>query len=570
MADKAKIKDILDRNKILQQYKAKFRDLLQLCGEYVHQLSQDFTGQNPEGTMLNKNVFDSTAPKCARKTSSAFIGMLWQNGAKSMQLQPPKDYAEINEVKEYFDKVTDNVREDFDDPRAGFSTALEETMNEEVSFGTAGFGTFEGSESTLLFECWNIDGMEIDEGEGGVIDTTHKMMHWPLKRVIQTYGVENLSAKLQDLARKSQNLDTKVKILYAIEPRKIDRREVLSNMNMPCAAYHIEVETEHCIREGGFEEMPVKVARFYKKAGEKLGRSMAMDAMPAILEINAAREMRMLAQEKKLDPPLGVYSDSILGNGKLDTSAGGTSVMNPKARGKLGGPPVFALFDIGDIREADKQIDDLKKEIAEHFFNDRLLDFNNTTEMTLGEAQMRQAIRGEGIGPIFSRLINELLTPTIERGVSICFRKGRMGVVRGSIEHRYAVLHGEQPLIIPDVIARLIQQGKEFYEIKYFTPAARIMEAEEATGIMDTVNFAAQLAQQTQNPELFDGIDLDKAIETVARVRGAPSRILKSVERREGIRQARGQIMEEKAQLEQAQQMANVAETASNIKPDAA
>jgi hypothetical protein len=46
---------------------------------------------------------------------------------------------------------------------------------------------------------------------------------------------------------------------------------------MPVASIYIERKTKHVLQNGGFEEFPYAVPRWYKVAGEKYGRSPGHD-----------------------------------------------------------------------------------------------------------------------------------------------------------------------------------------------------------------------------------------------------------------------------------------------------
>lgn len=548
--------EIVRRNTELQKKKSVWLQLWQICGEYIHQLKIDFTGQTPPGSMLNDNLFDSTAVDANTKSAAALIGTLWQSGSRSFQLVPPKSLKASAKVKAYFEKINEVMRSAFDDPKAGFAVSYEEYMSDQCAIGTSAMACYEGTDSDLSFEAWGVDEMSIALGFGGRAEVIYREYCWELRRVVAEYGVENLSRRYQDLA-KSNKLDEKVRIICAIEPRKDLKPGNLSNLNMPIATYHVEKETKHIIKESGYSEMPASIGMFYRRRGEDYARSMGMKALPDILELNATKEIRLLAIEKALNPPVAVFNDSLLGNQKIDMSSDAVNVM--KASGKLkGGAAVQVLYDGSNIREGDKSIEELKQAINGHFLLDRLIDFNNSTEMTLGEVQYRAQLRGESLGSIFNRQIT-VLQQLIERATSVQFRNKKLGVIEGSIEHKMAQMAGEEPIIIPDEVAKLIMSGKDFYEIKFASPAARMMEAEEANGVRRTWEFAASIVGV--DPEIMDGLDADKSLEIIGRNVGAPPEILVAKEKIEKIRAERLKMMEQQQAQQQAQAQADVAAT---------
>lgn len=562
-----KAQAIIRRNQELQKTHTLWHELWQLVGEFIHQLKLDFTGKTPEGTMLNDQLFDTTGVDACTKSAAALIGMLWRSGSKSFQAQPPRKIKQSIGVKKYFEFLNETLRSAIDDPRAGFANAFEEYMVDNLAFGTSALSCFEGTESDLSFEAWGVDEMKVSFGRNGQLDELYREYCWPLRQIVRTYGVENLSPKLQERARANQ-LDEKFTIIHALEVRTGLKAGNLSNLNMPIASFHVEKDSKHVILESGYPEWPSAVGMFYRRKGEHYGRSPGIKALPDVLELNTLAEAEMLAIELKLEPPIGTYSDSIAGNQKIDQSPRGVTVF--KASGKLkNGLPVFPLIDGADLRDAEKKAERLMNRINQHFLIDRLIDFNNDAEMTLGEVQYRAQLRGESLGSVFGRQLL-VIQHIIERATSIMYRKGKLGVIEGSIEHRIAMSKGEDPMVIPAEIAELITKGEDFYSIKFFSPAARMLEAEEANGIRRTYEAAAMMNQARGGAsEALDLLDDDKSLEIIAHNVGAPPEILAAKQQIDALRAQRAEMLEQQAAMQEAANATQIAEQASNIKPAA-
>lgn len=556
----------LKRLKELESNKQQWQPLWQKVGEYIHMRKQDFTTSHSEGEFLNEELFDSTAVMANRKQTAAFIGNLWPNGGRSIRLKPPRGVTETEAVKAYYKEINEIVADEFDNPRAGFVLALEEYLNDQGAFGTSGVATLENTDekndASLLFRAWGVDECCIDEGPNGVVDTVYRVFEWDVKRVVASYGLEKLSKETQDKFNK-RRYDEKVKILHVIEPRMINK-DAKGNQAMPYESCHIEIDSQHLIRESGFEEFPAPFARFFKKRKETYGRSTGMDALPDILELDSLRESIIIATEKQLEPPLGIENDGILGSNTLDTSSGSINVLNLSGRVPSSSSPIFPLYSVGDIGTARERIEELKATINDHFSIDRLLDFNNETQMTLGEAQMRAGIRAQSLGSLFTRQINELFTPTIERGVAILFRKNKLGYMPNDPMLEEALLDDPYGTIqIPDEIAELIEKEKDFYEIVYETPAARMLKAEEAQGVIRTWEFAGSVGQVA--PEIYDNLDADESLKIIGSANGAPSSIFMAMDKVKKTREMRDkqaqeaqQAQQEQEQLGQMNQMAQI------------
>lgn len=532
----------LERYKKLKIKKQRWFTLFQTIGEYVHLNKQDFETTHDNGDFLTEHIFDSTGPKSMRQASNGILSMVWKNAKESMRIAPHPDLPETSAVKKYFEDMNITVAEAMDDVKAGLAIALEEYMLDQVAFGTSGIGSFEGTESDLLFKAAGIQEIFIDQGVNGFVNTVYLMKKYTVAELIEEFGMDALSQGCKEAARANM-FDKTVEVLHAIEPRTNLDPDKRDNKNMPILSMHIEIGNNHVIKESGYMEMPYYVSRFYKKKGEDYGRSMAMDALPDILEINNLKEARSVGIEKKLDPPLGVMNDAVAGNGVVDTSARGINVMNPK--GRVSGPDsIFPLFSVGDIREADKGIEDLVRSIKEHFMLDRFLDTQNDVSMTLGEFTERAKRTAEAMQSIFTRIIREAINPTVERSVSILWRNKKLGQWN---EQNGGIVSDE----IPGEVLEFIATGQEFYEIQYMTPAARLMMANEAQGILRTWEFAGQLAGA--KPEVLDNLDADESLKIIGKIAGANTKIFKDSQEVEQIRQARVQQQQEQAAMMAAQ-----------------
>lgn len=547
-----KVQHVLTRAGEMKAEKAPWLDIYQLLGEFIHMRRTNFTTQTQPGDFLAREIFDASAPKAAKTAASSLLSMLWPQSVKRFRFKAPRDLQETRAVKEYYEKITDRVISVMDNPKAGLPMALDEYMLEDVVFGTAGVEAIPDPKTKVCYKAWGVKHMSIAEGKDGYVDTIYIEIAMKVHRIVKEYGIDKVSQKVRELFNQRQ-FEQEFNILIAVEPR-ITNDFTSGNRAMPFQSIHIEMDTKHFLRERGYTEIPIKVARFWKVLGETLGRSPGMDALPDALEANAIWESVTVAIEKNLDPPLGILDDGKLGNGEIDTSAGAINVFN--LAGRAGEKnPVFPLFTVGEIKQTVNLLQQLEQSIADHFFIDRLLDFNNETRMTLGEANIRNKLRNSTLGSIFSRQIAELFSPLIERTFNILFAAGDLGVAAGSFEEVFQrEFEGREPIIIPDEVVKLMQDGRDVYQIEYFTPALRIMQAEEAEGILRTWEMAGMIAKAGVT-QVVDNLNEDESIRRFSDISGAPSEIIRARKDVETMREAR----EEQAQKQQEMEMMKAA-----------
>lgn len=547
--------DILDQSQKARQCADRYRACkvetynwlihYQIIAEYFLTRKADFTVNFVAGMFLNRDLYDSTGPKAGNVSAGALLGMIWPEESKNFELCKADNISDTKENRDYFNAVSKRLHKSMTHIECGLSLCLSEYMRDEVFFGTCGVGCFEPSDTAMtsdchfVFQAWDIKHMVIDEGPNGFVNRVWYEREETVEQCAMEFGIENLSEKTQKL----YNLGPvarliKINILHAIEPRYERDPDGYSVFDMPVSSLYIELGETHMIKESGYERMPVFVGRLMKNIRERYGRSFAMDALPDVLELNAIREMEIVATEKLLDPPLGVLDDGRLGAATIDTSAGAVTVFN--ISGRIGNqPPVFPLNTVGDLKPTKDRIEELKQSVADHFMIDRLLDLNNDTEMTAFEVNERQKLRAYVLNSLFARQYTEVFSPLVHCCFNMELSRGYLGVIPRSQKHIEAVLNGEPILVIPAEIAAAMLRGEQVYEIKYLTPAARMMKAQLASGIITSWKFANDLAQA--QPEIYDCLDEDESMRLIAEFSGAPSSIIRSAEASAQIRQARAQ-----------------------------
>lgn len=552
-----RIDTILQRFKHLQTKKQNLKPLYELISEYVYNRKFDGNGVPNAGIFTSEDVFDNTAQRANGIMANVMVNNIWPNGPRTFACGRTWDTPDNARVKEWFNYVNSQMYSVMDNTRAGLQTALDEYMLDQGAYGISGIYVEEVENDNnvpIRFKAWNIKGMWVDEGPDGMIDTIFSEIKMTLRNAVKIYGLENLSA-VSRREYDAGNLENTVTVLHVVEPR-LDRDKKKSGAkDMPIASIHIDADTKKILKESGLEEMPIFVGRFSKVPGEVYGRSPAMVAMPDILAINAIKEAIEIATEKQLDPPLAVYDDGSLGGGNVDTSAGAISVFSVTGRLNAG-KPIEPLYTVGELQSSYNYVDVLKETINNTFYLDRLLDFNNEQRMTLGEAQLRNALRGQSLGAFYARQENEVITPIINRVFNILLKRGRLGIIAGTSEEAELLAKGIKPVYIPDEIVNKMVLGEDVYELTYLSPAKRTMQSEELRGIMETANFAVGVAPVT--PEIMDNIDVDALIERVAKLSGAPMDLLKDSTTVKSIRDARAKQQEEVMKLEQARQQSEI------------
>lgn len=539
--------------------KANWNTIYQVIGEYIDLVKMNFTTTQAPGEFLLDRVFDSKGSFAASASSAAILGMVWPGTAEqAFKIDAPEEFNPNEEEKAFYERMGKMAYRRFDDPRAGLILAMDEAVSDLIKFGTVGLGVEKGDESSLLFKPYGVKELYIVEGKNGRVGSLFIEWQWQAERVVAEYGEDKVSPRVRKLVQDGKG-DTLINIVLHICKRK-EKRAARGKYAMPIASYHFELDNWHLIKEEGFNEPPISVSRFRKNNYEEYGRCGSFSALPEIIEANVLRESLIIATEKILDMPKGVLDDGAIGGGVVDFSAGSVSVFN--ATGNIGGnQPVFEIGTPPNIPWALERLKDIEESIAQHYYIDRLLDFNNDVQMTLGETQIRDQKSNASMSSIYNRIYAELITPTVERGIAILWRDGEFGVVKGSAEEAEELLKGRTPYYVPDRVAELLARGEDIYRIVYNTKAASAAKSQEYMAILELRNFVMESAQV--DPSIVKRFDFHSALKDLAALRGSVGKYIRSDE-------AVNAMMEQEAKLQEAQMALQAGESMANIADKAA
>ena len=504
---KTRVKD----NETIKQH---WHNIWELCGEYVHTRKQHFLSSPLPGEFLTEQLFSSIAPHANSAMSSALLGQLWPNGARSVRLSRPKHIPDTKENKTYYTKITQVFTDFLDQPEANLVPALSEYLFDQGAFGIAGIHRKKTDDfmQPLKFFPVTVKNLLVEENKEGRITSVFIDDMYTVRQLVETFGLDNVSKVNADKYMKGV-FNEKVRVMQVVEPRMVNNPKYqFGNKNFPISSIHFEWDTSKILKESGFLQHPLVVARFAKATREVYGRSPAMFAMPAILRLNLVMEILMMNSEKVGSPPLYLLDNGALGPTIVDTSADALNVFQTTGLGEKS--PIGTISDVGDLRPLLELAETFKTEITQAFLIDKLLDMNNETRMTLGEAQIRDRIRGDANTALYRRQMNELFTPLLQGAFNDLLGMGHMGVIRGSKQEEDMINRGLEPLYLPEAVKDALEKDLPIYEIDYVSPAARVMKTEQMQGLTSFLDIAMGVGAGM--PEALHNVDIDAIIRETA------------------------------------------------------
>lgn len=311
--------------------------------------------------------------------------------------------------------------------------------------------------------------------------------------------------------------------------------------NKPVRMVWVETDTKAVVSEDGFDMMPCMAHRFYKRPQIVYGYSPAMKALPFVRMANALSDTMLRAAMKQADPPIALPDDAFLGVPNFNPRQ-----INYYQRGKLSpAEEIVPIGNYGNPAVSFETLDYYQNQIRRLMFYDTFQAFAQLTkQMTVPEVQERIAEKMTLLGPAVGRFMNDVLQPLIERVVTILFNEGRF-----------------PPL--PDAML-----SDPRYDVKFTGRLVQSQRQSEVNNIVNALAIAGQIAQLS--PDVIDKIDADNAIEEIVDITGVTTRLLRSDNEVEQIRQARAEQAAQAQAIAQQQAAAETYKTAATGDREAA
>lgn len=288
------------------------------------------------------------------------------------------------------------------------------------------------------------------------------------------------------------------------------------------------------LRERGFRNFPVFVARWYVNSEDVWPRGPGMDALGDARALQLQQKRKAQAIDKLVDPPMKAHPS--LRNQRTSLLPGDVTFVAPEA-GTVGFEPVYPNFkpEIQALLEDIKESQDRVKSI---FYTDIFAMFINEEaggqKMTAAEVSARQQEKLLMLGPVLEQLNYEFLNPLHEWLVEEMLHRGELPplpkAMRGNRVH-----------------------------VTYTSILANAINAVTFSSIQQFTGYATQVAQasaEAQNNPALDKVNFDGLLEEAAKATQIPPSGIRSDAEVEEIRKERQQQAQAQAAAEQRQQMA--------------
>ncbi len=501
---------------------------------YSKAFTSRFGAGSTDGAKKTELIFDSTAAIALNRFAAILDSLLTpRNQTWHRLMVSNSNLQKDRQVILWFEEVNKLLFKYRYAPKANFSSQNQQNYKSVGAFGTGCMFTDElANDVGIRYKAVHLGEVYFVENHQGIVDEAWRHFQMTARQAIQKWG-DKIPDRIKDAVKTSP--EQMFFFIHCVRPRPEPDYNRLDFKGMPYESYYVSVEGQKMIEEGGYTTFPYAISRYEQSLNEVYGRSPAMDVLPAIKTLNEEKKVMLKQGHRAVDPVLLAHDDGILDSFSMKPGA-----INPGGVSAEGRALVHAL-PVGNIAVGKDMMDDERAVINDAFLVTIFQILTETPQMSATEVLERTREKGILLAPTIGRQQSEYLGPLIERELDVLAR---------------------QRLLPP--MPQILLEARGEYRIEYDSPLTRAQRAEEASGLMRTVEAALNIVNVTQNPEPLDFFNWNVIIPELSAIQGVPAKWMQDMKTVEMMRQGR-------AQQAQQQQMMNAAPgTAAIIKSVAA
>jgi hypothetical protein len=495
--------------------------------ERIWPSTQDFTSAfNTPGAKKNDQVYDSTAAIALNRFAAILDSYLTPRNQTWHRVMSSID--ELNKdraVRLYYEDVTRILFKYRYSTVANFAS---QNMMFNKSLGAFGSGVSfidkSVTEPGIRYKTCHLGEIFYMENHQGIIDQVIRYFPMTARQALQKW-----KDKCPDFIKAAyeKNQGQQFFFLHYVGPREDLDIERLDHKGMLWQSHYICVQGATHMEEGGYNTFPYTPSRYEQSPNEVYGRSPAMDVLPAIKTLNEQKKTYLKQGHRAVDPIILVHDDGILDTFSMKPGSATSGAVSKEGR------PLVHTLPIGNIAAGKDMMDEERALIKDNFLVTLFQILVDSPTMTATEVMERTREKGILLAPTFGRQQSERLGPMIEREIDVLAQQG----------------------LLPPMPEVLKEAGAAF-KVEYDSPLSRAQRAEEAAGLMRTVESLISVANVTGNPAPLDHFDWDAITPDLADINAVPVKWRLSMDKIAAIREGR-------AQQAQQQQMVQAAPAAA-------
>lgn len=478
------------------------------------------------GQQINQAIVDPTGTQAMRICAAGMMSGLTSPSRPWFKLRAGVKGLEFDQAAaEWFDTTESSMYALMAD--SNFYDSLAVMYEDLCVFGTAPVIIYEDEIDGI--RCYNPCAGEYYLAVSNALrpETLNRQFVFTISQIVEMFGLENCPGEIQSQwAQKGAALDMERIIAHSIEPNfgiKVGTKEVghLKGDFAYRETYWVwGAASDKPLSQRGFKEMPFIAPRWAITSNDPYGRSVGMDVLPDIMQLQLETARKAEAIEKQVRPPL--LASIELKNEPSSILPGHVTYVSNLTQG-AGMKPVFEVQP--ELQHMTADLREIQMRIKSGFFNDIFLMIAEAgKDMTAYEVAQRQQEKMQVLGPVIERFQNEGLSPAIKRIFSIMQRKGLLTPPPPSL------------------------QGVAI-QIEYVSMLALAQRAAATAGMERWVAQLGSIA--AAKPDILDNLNEDAFSREYGTMLGVPADLMNAPDKVAQMRQARAQQQQQQELLAQ-------------------
>jgi hypothetical protein len=522
---------IMRRKRSLEQLRSPHEQVWRDCFDYSFpERGEGFYGEKSDASTLQAKrarLMDSTSTDSGQILAAAIMSGGTPSNSRWFGLSTGQD---TDEEKRWFDECAETIFQNIHG--SNYDAVGFEACTDMIPAGWfVLFIDVDREQGGYHFDLWPLASCYIAASKaGGLPDTLIRNYALTAEQAINDFGADNVTEKVRKLVADGK-LDEKVKFCQSIYPRSAESSGVRAK-NLAFASCHVEVDSKHLVRESGFNECPFVAPRWAKLPDSDYAIGPMFRALPDVKQLNRLVYMEDTNLDMAISGMWIAEDDGVLN--PRTVKVGPRKIIVANSVDSMKSLQSGAKFDLSFTKK-----DQLQAAIRKTLMADQLAPQDGPVR-TATEVHVRVQMIRQLLGPIYGRLQAEWYQPMINRCFGLALRA---------------------PGVLPEPPQSLAGRS---YHVVFVSPMAKAQKMEEVNAVETSLAAVGQLAEAMQDPTVWDTIDVEESVTIILEGRGAPSRVGRSKEDIQAIRDNRA-----KAQ-QQAQQQQQQAEMAQKVAPQMA
>ena len=487
--------------------------------------------RTPEQKLDIEEVYDDTAIQANITLSNGLQTNLTPPNVKWFSLRARnEELNNLESVKEYFNLVSNQVFRTL--TTSNFSEQMHEVYQDLGCFGTSCIFVDEDEKDDARFYALSIPhGIVIFEDNKRRVNKIIRSVEFTTMQALQEFGDE--AGETVNNAFKEKQYEKKHTFLHCVGERYVREIGKRDSKNKPYYSHWVSKADRKIVKEGGYDEKPFFVTRFYKNDNSKYGYSPNMVCLPTIKSANRTMALLLQSSDKSVRPPLDVPYKGYMGTINLNPGK-----INYRRQGVSDGDRLKPIETVGNFMLSIEALQSLQESIKRAYFVNMFLALEDRVNMTATEVAERINEKMAQLGPTLKRLENEMLQGIVHRVFMILIRTEK----------------------IPKPPPELMEKAD--YDVIYTSRlelAQKMSEIQSVDGFMERIRVIASVF-----PEVLDNIDSDEVLKYYENAYSVPPLLTRRPEMVFEMRQEKQRLQQEQMMLnagsigaEAGQKMAN-------------